>query len=236
MPRHVDQIGATGSCSRDATEHRKLFQVQFARRDGSVFVSFPYFSGSTGVASLVQWPPDTSPTTLLSLEPGGKVTSHLVKYSHHPNGRAHFSQDRRVRTVVQKMATPLADLEGKGFAAGTEAEKNSLPTKRRDVVRFVLDDPPPASIKFVARLHSAGWLERRAVGNMVEPRMNLVQPDGSVSPAFAWSSPIGSPAETRCLLISIHPVGVVDVSRPASLVFIGGFDSSAVMNDPTVPA
>ena len=66
--------------------------------------------------------------------------------------------------------------------------------------------------------------------------MNLVQADGSVSPAFAWSSPIGSPAEVRCLLISIHPLGVVDVNRPTSLVFIGGFDSSAVMNDPTVPA
>src|SRR5437667_2768383 len=82
---------------------RKVFQCQFAKRDGSLFVNFPYFKHSQGVVSLVGWPGGYASTTL-SLEPGGRVSSHLVKYAHHPNGRAHFSQDGRVLTLIKKNA------------------------------------------------------------------------------------------------------------------------------------
>src|SRR5712691_4530164 len=79
----------------------KVFQCQFAKRDGSVFISFPYFRHSEGLVSLASWPAGEV-SSVVSLELGGRVSSHLVKYSHHPDGRAHFSQDGKVLTVIKK--------------------------------------------------------------------------------------------------------------------------------------
>jgi hypothetical protein len=159
-----------------------VFQIQFAKRDGSIFVSFPYFEGRTGVVSLVHWPATDTPSTLVSLEPGGKVASHLVKYSHHPDGRAHFSQDGRVRTDVKKQAVPLDEIEGHlfslhiqgihGFEPAQESYKTVAPSPRRNTIRFLLEDPLPGSIKFVGRLHSSKWLQARAVNGILSPTCN----------------------------------------------------------------
>lgn len=51
----------------------------------------------------------------LDLRDGGKVTSHLVKYAHHPDGEAHFSQTGKVLTQVRRRAMPLDGIEGHCF-------------------------------------------------------------------------------------------------------------------------
>ena len=219
---------------------RKLFQCQFARRDGSIFVNFPYYRHTNGLVSLVVWPAG-QPLTTLSFEPGGKVSSHLVKYSHHPDGRAHFSQDGRVRTLIKKQATPLPDIEGHlftihvqglhGFDAVTDAEATASPSPKRHAVNFDFGQEDPDSVKFVGRLHSDRWLERRTTRGIVQPIMPLVAPDGAVRNGFICSTLIGAPGETRCLVITCEPLSRLDVGRESSLVFIGGFDSKPAMDD-----
>ena len=163
------------------------------------------------------------------------MSSHLVKYSHHPDGRAHFSQDGRVRTEIKKQSVPLDNVEGHlfslhvqglhGFEAAQESDKAVAPSRKRTVVRFMLEDPLPGSIKFVGRLHSSGWLQARAVNGMVSPTMQLVQPDGTTRHAFVWSSPLGTPGQERCLVLSIEPLPRLDQARSTSLVFVAGFDA-----------
>jgi hypothetical protein len=228
-----------------ATDLRKLFQVQFSNSDGSLFVSFPYFAGSPGLVSVVNWPATGSSSATVSLEPGGKVSSHLVKYSHHPSGRAHFSQDGRVRTEIKKQSVPLADVEGHifslhihglhGFDKASGRDRASGVSVERTLVRFRLEDPLPGSIKFVGRLHSSAWLQARANDGMVVPTMQLSQPDGSLRPAFVWSSPIGTPSQERCLVVSIELQPQLDQTRVTSLLFVGGFDSSEAMDDLSKP-
>jgi hypothetical protein len=223
------------------SELRKIFQVQFSDKDGSVFVNFPYFIGVPGVVSLVDWPVSDSPSTILSLEPGGKVSSHLVKYSHHPDGRAHFSQDGRVYTEIKKQSVPLSAVEGHlftlhvhglhGFQLGTDRDRVESPSSKRMVVRFPLDDPPAGSIKFVGRLHSLEWLKERTVSGEITPTLQLLQPDGSLRHAFVWSSLLGTPAQGFCMVISIELQARLDQSRTTSLLFVGGFDTREVMND-----
>ena len=69
----------------------KAFQIVFGG-DGSLFITFPYFRHRTGILSVSTTLPRAQRRSQVNLEQGGKVTSHLVKYSHHPDGRAHFSQ------------------------------------------------------------------------------------------------------------------------------------------------
>src|SRR3954452_21599641 len=93
-------------CVEAAGERRKLLQIAFSRRDGSLYVSFPYYEHTEGIVSVGTFAPGAS-TGPLDLAAGGKGTSHLVKYAHHPDGRPHFSQDRKVYTDVAKQAVPL---------------------------------------------------------------------------------------------------------------------------------
>ena len=72
----------------------KLFQIIFGKH-GSVFVNFPYFENSKGMVSLVKYPSNTRDPIDLSLVDGGKVTSHLVKYSHPPDGEGAFFSRRK---------------------------------------------------------------------------------------------------------------------------------------------
>ena len=227
------------------TERRKLFQLQFAKNDGSVFVNFPYYKPASGLVSLVDWPASRSSSTGLSLETGGKVSSHPVKYSHHPNGRAHFSQDGRVRTEIRKQSVPLADIEGHfftvhlqglhDFEALTAAEVDLPPSSKRTLFRFVFPDPVSHSLKFVGRLHSATWLQAKAVKGAVSPTMQLMQPDSSVRPAFVWSCPVGWPAQNLSAVVSVEECALRDDTRDSFLLFVGGFDERSAMVDLTRP-
>ena len=91
-------------------------QITFSKKDGTLYVHFPYYAHSQGIASLVTWIPDNPPPANLSLIEGGKVTSHLVKYSHHPDGRAHFSQDGKVYTSIKKQSLPINMIDGHVFS------------------------------------------------------------------------------------------------------------------------
>jgi hypothetical protein len=74
----------------------KIFDVMFSS-EGSIYVNFPYFKNSIGIASLVTYPAGKMHLPELSYLEGGKVTSHLVKFAYHPNGRTHFSQTGKVK-------------------------------------------------------------------------------------------------------------------------------------------
>jgi hypothetical protein len=227
-----------------AGHHRKIFQCQFASRDGSVFVSFPYYRHTTGLVSLVAWPAG-QPSAVLSLELGGKVSSHLVKYSHHPNGRAHFSQDGRVRTIIRKQSVPLDEVEGhlfslhvqglENFDVATAAEENASLSPKRTRIRFSFDEQNPEAVKFVGRLHSASWLQQRAANGIIEPIMPLLAPDGRTRPGLVCSTLIGAPGQDRCLVLSCEPLPRLDQGRASSLVFVAGFDARAAMADTSQP-
>src|SRR4051812_32816480 len=95
--RHIVSFGWNGGAV-------KLCQVQFHHT--GIFVHFPYHPDVEGIVSRVHVPPGGEGTH--SLEPGGAITSHKVKYSHHISGNAHFSQDGKVRTSVRGSAAELS--------------------------------------------------------------------------------------------------------------------------------
>ena len=231
-------------CIECGADRHKVFQCQFAKSDGSVFINFPYFRHKEGLVSLVAWPGGQG-STVLSLEPGGRVSSHLVKYSHHPNGRAHFSQDGKVRTIIKNDAVPLRDLEGHlftlhvhGFDAFyklTDAELNEVPSGKKTGLRFTFSDEAPQSVKFVGMLYRDTSLERRAADGIVHPSMQFVGSDGIVRAGVVCSTALGLPGQERCLLLYCEPLPRLDQSRECSMLFIGGFSTATEMVDTRTP-
>ena len=70
---------------------RRIAKIKFDI-DGSIYVFFPGFIHTEGIVCRAVLRGGTVAQTSLDLKDGGKVTSHLVKYAHHSDGEAHFSQ------------------------------------------------------------------------------------------------------------------------------------------------
>lgn len=92
----------------------RIAKVVFQRKDGSVIVSIPYFTPAQGLVCKALHP-GGNPSVPIRLDQVGFTTSHLVKYNHHPDGKAHFSQTGKVRTKVRKKAQTLDAVDGHLF-------------------------------------------------------------------------------------------------------------------------
>ena len=219
----------------------KILQVVFAK-DGSLFVTFPYFPHRPGLLSATTSPVTGRPDSMASLEQGGKVTSHLVKYSHHPTGLALFSQTGKVRSEVRRQSVKLDDQEGHLFtvlinglhafspAQGKKDEGNVSP--QRTVVTMEL--PPDAgadgTLKIVGRWHDASRLRFANPVQSIGPFIGTVDPDEQMGSAVILANPADG---TRHVLL----LTCADIPRlgtdPEMLLFIGGFDPREIMNDTT---
>lgn len=221
---------------------RKLLQLMFSRSDGSVFVSFPYYEHEAGIVAAVTLAAGASQVDLAA---SGSTTSHLVKYAHHPDGEAHFSQDGKVLTTIRRKAMALSAVDGhlftahltgyEAFRSASEGELTRAPTTKRAAINFDVGHPAPAAIKIVGRLYKAQSI--RGQGQVpTTPEPVLVESHSSSS---RWAMPVSAPedrpgSELVVLLTceewvaDKHPVG-------PSLQFIGAFDPPAITRDATKP-
>lgn len=221
----------------------KLFQIIFGK-DGSLFINFPYYKNSDGIVSLVKFPCDTSGPIDLSLEPGGKVTSHLVKYAHHMDGEAHFSQTQKVKTEIRKRSIPLHKVIGHIFTIQLQGTKKFEILKERDyrnpsskrVLTLKLGSSEPEAIKIVGRWYSREKLIDRffnpkssvfEIGSNAE----MIAPNGRRFSGTLLASPINNPSQDHILVLTSEKVPRIDKQEPSALTFIGGFDHHDIVGD-----
>jgi len=230
----------------DVPHCRKVFQICFSRKDGSVLVNFPYFRHTIGLASVATIPAGEG-TQNVSLEPAGKITSHLVKYSHHPDGRAHFSQDTKVFTKIKKRSVPLDAAAGQlcaimvqGFDAFDEMTSIDMvtpPSRKRTVLKFKIEGQAPQALKFVIWCYQTSELRRRNGGRDVDPIATLVNSTPAPTrPAYLCSAPLGRAGQHRCVVVSCEGLPTTNVRLPEQLLFYGGFDNGPGASDPSVAA
>lgn len=129
-----------------------LFKLQFQKRDGSVLIHVPYLTESNGILSLCTFPPGVSHVKEISFIDNARVTSHLVKLSHHPDGNAHFSQDGKIFTKIRNQSTPLSETNGHLFSITTKGyplSENKKTKKDTKSLEFYLKDAgslPPIKV------------------------------------------------------------------------------------------
>jgi hypothetical protein len=163
-----------------------------------------------------------------------------VKYSHHPDGRAHFSQDGKIVTSVKRQSVPLDRQEGHIFSLliqGLNALETADPVKdattstNRASVEFTLE--PPEALKIVGRWYAVDKLRCSDSNSVVGQVVPTFDPDGTRGDAILVASPYPDVRHVLSLsCVPIHKLG----SEPEIFLFYGGFDARDAMTDPTVEA
>lgn len=216
--------------------HVKAFQVVF-HKDGSFFISFPYFRHRTGILSISSIPANGSRESQVNIEHGGKVTSHLVKYSHHFDGRAHFSQDKKVFTAIKRQSIALDKQHGHIFSlliqglAALDAAKDEVQSTKRAAIEFAMN--PPEAIKFIGRWFDVNAMRFSNPTSSIGPVVPGLDPDGMQTDLIFTASPYAS--ARHVLAISCTPIPRLG-PEPEIFMFYGGFSAREIMTDPTKEA
>lgn len=224
---------------------RKIAKLVFGRKDGSLYLSFPYFEHSEGIVSLMTLTAGLRYPTDLSLTDRGKVTSHLVKYAHHRDGQTHFSQAGKVRTEIRKQAVPLNQYAGhlftiqvqdlSGFEEATGPDYDLENDQDQPMTLDVLGREPRA-VKIVGFWYGKRELRRRVSGiPHVGPGIELLRGHERLGRGAILSAPVGSPGSAWFLVLRGTSVPPLTKEPGSHLTFAGGFDHPDVVNDQTRP-
>ena len=217
----------------------KAFQVFFGK-DGSLFVTFPYFRHRTGILSSCGLPANGEAKSEVNLEQQGKVTSHLVKYSHHPDGSAHFSQTGKIVTAIKRQSVALDRqhrhifsliIQGLGGLEMAHPIKDVESSATRSLVDFEVD--PCDAIRFVARWLDASKMRFSYPTDTIGPVGSLEDPDGVTRPYCLVASP--HVYEKHLLALTCESTPKLGPEQEM-FVFYGGFDPPEMMMDPTKEA
>ena len=216
-----------------------LCQVIFHKKDGSIFVDFPHFRERDGIATVVRLEPGGSPKRTIRLLEEGKVTSHLVKYAHHSDGRVHFSQDGKVRTEIKRQANfPLNGPIGRVFdllafrpAAGFLPLDHLTMKKGRPYLVFDYKNQIPAAVRI-----RASWRRKVDVSNWSRPPKTPLGPrakvesavNGSTSSVFFFGQPPSYPLQDHVLAIFCNEVTPPSGLVGSTLLFFCGADADEV--------
>jgi hypothetical protein len=228
-------------CVRTPEESRKLLHLGFGR-DGGIFAQFPYFHDPHGVLKELVFPDGRAFPTVVSTAEEASVVSHFVKYSHHIDGEAHFSQDGKVVTKVRRRSFRLDGPIGHLFQmnavdlAGFERLPEPYTKKRRPSIEFTYRELPKA-VNITANWERKSMLNRLIVGSRLDnagPVLTVATLDGSESQDWIILSPPGGTSEHALVLkcFAAKPAEGIDRS---SVVFIGGWDYHEVTDPRDVP-
>jgi len=214
---------------------RKAFQVSFGK-DGSLYVSFPYYRHRDGVLAAAILKADGKQSTQVNMEEGGKVTSHRVKYSHHPDGRAHFSQDGKIFTAIKRQSVALATQRGHifsliikgldGLDAADEVKDAPALTTKRSVIQF--EPGPCETVKFVGRWLDPNEMRFFEPTTEIGPIIPTTDPQGVVRFGFLLANPY---ANAKHVLLVTYDVLKDFGTDPEVFLFHAGFDPIERMTD-----
>ena len=223
--RHRIGTGWRGGC-------RDLFQLQF--QNESIFIHFPYQPDAEGIVNRVELPVGREHTFNVTDSAYGMTCK--IKYHHPIDGRAHFSQDGGIRTVVKNQADRLDSSVGHFFTLELSGISSFRPCKTSSKVpdcQFSFDSETP-----VDPLHVYGhWIKLREdqePGKLTNP-VNVESKDNSQK-AIAVAPPKNSPLYPGIVAIFARPGLRNLVVNPGDfrLMFLGGFAEG--LNDDSVPS
>ncbi len=226
-------------CAKIGNDCYKLFQIVYPNRASAVYVNFPYLPNSKGIAAVAAMHGDGTTRHQLDLQQQGMLTSHLVKYSHHADGMAHFSQDRKVRTELRKQSTPLDRLNGHLFSAsfGGIASFKKLQGDYRNlnsINNFGITlqfDQDPGWIKVMGFWYNSQSAARRFGGYAINGKVGPLIGDGvgSTSAFLApWNRGSGG---NSVLVLQARSLPDFRSTNGPGQIFVGGFDTEYRMND-----
>ena len=207
---------------------RRIAKVKF-NHDGSIYVFFPGFEKTEGVLCRARLSEGQSGQTTLDLTENGRVTAHLVKYAHHPDGETHFSQDGKVKTEIRRKSVPLQEQRGHLFTIQIQNIESfrQLPTPRKDQLTLELPENMRA-IKITGwRLPFSDLKLPEGVVPTGSPK-GIQTSDGVARVGLFVAPPEGELFDDVVLFLGIEETPLLSEDNAPHLIFVGGFDSTVV--------
>ena len=229
------------------TKYFKIGKLVFNKTDGSIFLTFPYFKDLRGIVASCILPASGIKTHKINLEEWGKITSHMVKFAHHPDGRVHFSQTGRVRTEIERQSKPLnkpiqhfGTIYAQGFSGfkyDESAESKSNISSRDQILTFNFKESKTKAYKIIISHYSLEEASRRiqSSNRSVGPNIITVDPTGTKHQIFLISSTKDTPGSNMFMKISVEEIPSLTKERDSHLMFIGGFDPLEISDDLSKP-
>lgn len=216
---------------------KKLFQINLTSKDGSIFVEIPYADlgiGRVGIVDIL-----SGPITSFKFGHQAPVTAHSIKYSHHPDGEAHFSQDGKVFTKIRRKAVPLTSADGhlftviiqglEHFADFTSRDKG---TPRRGVVPMKISSNKVEALKFVGHLYSSQELAKRSPTPKMESEfIPIMTPQGVTKTGVVLATKLAKDAVQYLLVVSVEEIEKVSKDKDLYVSLLGGFDRPEIAFD-----
>lgn len=226
---------------QNGSMRKKIFQINFKSKDGSVFVSVPYAILGAGRVGVVEYPPGDPDS--LSFGESAPVTSHSVKYSHHPDGEAHFSLDGKVLTRIRRKAVPLTAAEGhlftlmvQGLDRFEDLDKKDVATPKRGIAPMPIREGPIEALKFVGHLYSAThFAERLLLPQMDSPFIPLIASDGRRLVGVVLATRLRQSNLQYLLIVSVESIDTVAPHSELFVSLMGGFDPLDIAFDHSRP-
>lgn len=222
----------------------QLCQIGFAKRDGTIFVSFPYLPRSDGILSVARFPDTQTGQVTLSFGDEAKSTSHLVKFTHHPDGAAHFSQDGKVRSVVRRQSFRLDGPIGHVFQmsaylpAGFSRFDQTTRRTKRTYLRNLFTDQLPMAVQVRAE-----WRRKESIIPNIQPLGATSGPvtrvqsrhTGEENVVHFLGQPDSFPLREHVLLVTVNATKSLPTFSSSGVIFLGGYDPHEIQaGDPPV--
>ena len=194
-----------------------------------MFPSFTHNEGLVGELSMKAG----ARTASYGLANHGKVAGHLVKYSHHPDGRTHFSQDGRVRTEIKRQSVPLDRQHSHMFTILVEGLKNFSPPRVNDKTPALIlkTEGNPKAMKIVGRWYPLNKLSGFEKSQSLPAAISIAFPDGKQSIGWLVAPPVDSRYSQFGLFMAPEEIAPLSTADDPCLIFLGGFDPSDIAAD-----
>lgn len=207
---------------------RRIAKMKFSD-DGSIYVFFPGFVKTEGIVCRARISAGQNTETTLDLTENGRVTAHLVKYAHHPDGEVHFSQDGKVKTEVRRKSVPLSEQRGHLFSIQVQNIESFrlLPTPRKEQLTLELIENARA-LKITAWRYNFSELKLPEGHSSTGLPRGIQTSDGVARVGLFVAPPEGEPFDNIVLFLAIEETQWLSEDKAPHLIFVGGFDPAPI--------
>lgn len=221
----------------------QIFQIIISNRDGSIYITFPYYKHSKGLVSLTRFPIGSRTVKELSLiERGskGKVTSHKVKVSHHISGQTNFSLTGKVFTIIKKKSVELDKFSGHLFTVQFQGlddfEEKKKNKKNHYYIYYDIGNREIEAFKIVGFWYSPDETKKRLKDidyESLKKNYSAVQYESKNSSKGKMDFIISECEHTKDYWLCIYCKGLkkIDYNNYSTLTFLGGFDPPEIINN-----
>ncbi len=217
-------------------ESLKVLLISFGA-DGSLYVQFPYFMTSEGALRHLEFNGERPFPRSVHLAENGAATKHLVKYTHHVDGEAHFSQSGKVFTKVRRKSFRLDGPIGHVFQLaafhpeqGFQRLNQSMLKVRRPSLEFTFPTMPKG-VTIVGDWQRIASLEAWARGQSLVAGPVLSVGDRKSRKTTDWmllGARLRHGQPSHVLVLKAMASGVPEGVDDPTVVFIGGWDMHEV--------